>query len=121
MDRVTRTNEVTYLIVDEYSQALKFGKTMDPHSRIHAIQVGNPNEIKVVRWIWGTHERRLKAVARHHHIRGEWYSLDAFEGVYREMDAIAEEAMWHPSPHLLSVSRKAAAKHGLTEQTRVYA
>lgn len=58
---------------------VKIGFTLGPpEQRLALLQVGNPNELRLLGLIRGTvqNERELHKRFRNHHIRGEWFRCD---------------------------------------------
>jgi len=78
-----KTGGIVYFIKDSNSGYIKIGRTNgDIEGRLSQLQVGNPNELSVVKTIeCDSHvmEKQLHEQYAAHHIRGEWFDLKHVE------------------------------------------
>jgi len=85
-------NGIIYFALNERSAAIKIGWCIrDPYERIKVLQVGSPEEIKLVGCIPKcsvTDEKDLHYAFKDSRIRGEWFSI-----TQELLDLIGAEAM----------------------------
>ena len=64
-----------YFIGTDWDSPVKVGKTKDEKKRLSHLQVGNPNELKILKLIrgYGCEEARIHRVLSDYRIRGEWF------------------------------------------------
>ena len=81
-----KEKEQCYFMHDKNSNAIKVGRSLNPISRLAAIQTSNPNEIKLLGSIglknsksWINNERIIHDDLKNqgYHIRGEWFRADS--------------------------------------------
>ena len=72
-----------YFILDPVSSCVKIGKSNNVKSRMGELQVGNPNELKLLATIFChdesaafKFESKLHAAYSHLYLRGEWFKYD---------------------------------------------
>jgi hypothetical protein len=72
-----------YLILDQQSRAVKIGKSNDINSRMIELQTGNPNELKLIRYIECSTEEQAIYLENTLHIKykdlqrkGEWFNFN---------------------------------------------
>lgn len=70
------TNKKVYFIEDRTNKAFKVGISIYPHSRLEALQAGNPNVLvlgKVIENGTPQLERKLQGLYESDWLRGEWF------------------------------------------------
>jgi len=75
-----------YFIVHDFGGPIKVGITQDLKKRLSTIQVGNPNEVRLMAWINSKDKETAKELESRIHkywagkkFRGEWYELNSEE------------------------------------------
>lgn len=93
-----------YFIGTDWESPVKIGKANDPEKRLRAIQVGNPNDLKILHLEQGGHliEKRLHRCLSEFRIRGEWFEGDACRKMVKQLEfVLPERAMKIPSKNFV--------------------
>jgi len=71
-----KRKQSVYIIADDVSKAFKIGRAWHPESRLRELQVGNPNQLRIVDVIKNGGKRLERAMHRTYHkdrLLGEWF------------------------------------------------